>query len=237
MKDIQLVLFDLDGTLLPMDNDEFTKGYFKLLAAKLIPYGYDPQTLVDGVWYGTAGMVKNDGTRTNEEAFWERFIEKFGEKSREHEPIFEEFYANEFQGAKVLCGVDPDARKVVDYLKEQGIRMALATNPLFPKIATASRIEWAGFTPEEFELFTTYENSCYCKPNPDYYRDLLKKLSCDADACLMVGNDVTEDMDAAAAAGIKGYLITDNIINREGKDLAQYTHGSFADLLTYLQQN
>ena len=31
----QMVLFDLDGTLLPMDQDEFTKGYFKLLAAKL----------------------------------------------------------------------------------------------------------------------------------------------------------------------------------------------------------
>ena len=29
------ILFDLDGTLLPMDNDAFTRGYFKLLAAKL----------------------------------------------------------------------------------------------------------------------------------------------------------------------------------------------------------
>ena len=29
------ILFDLDGTLLPMDNDEFTRGYFKLLAAKM----------------------------------------------------------------------------------------------------------------------------------------------------------------------------------------------------------
>ena len=37
------ILFDLDGTLLPMDQTEFTNGYFKLLAAKMAPHGYDPK--------------------------------------------------------------------------------------------------------------------------------------------------------------------------------------------------
>ena len=52
------ILFDLDGTLLPMDNDAFTKGHFKLLDAKLAPHGYEPKQLVDAVWAGTAAMVK-----------------------------------------------------------------------------------------------------------------------------------------------------------------------------------
>ena len=64
------ILFDLDGTLLPMDNDAFTKGYFKLLAAKLTPHGYEPKQLVDAIWAGTAAMVKNDGSQSNEDAFW-----------------------------------------------------------------------------------------------------------------------------------------------------------------------
>lgn len=55
---IKAILFDLDGTLLPMDQDEFTKGYFRLLAAKLAPYGYEPKTLIDTIWAGTAAMVK-----------------------------------------------------------------------------------------------------------------------------------------------------------------------------------
>ena len=63
------ILLDLDGTLLPMDNDAFTKGYFKLLAAKLSPHGYEPKQLVDAIWTGTAAMVKNDGARSNEETF------------------------------------------------------------------------------------------------------------------------------------------------------------------------
>ena len=49
------VLFDLDGTLLPMDNESFTRGYFKLLAAKLISYGYRLDR--------DRAMIKNDGKR------------------------------------------------------------------------------------------------------------------------------------------------------------------------------
>ena len=72
------ILFDLDGTLLPMDNDEFTRGYFKLLAAKMAPLGYEPKRLVDAVWTGTAAMVKNDGSRSNETAFWQAFGQIYG---------------------------------------------------------------------------------------------------------------------------------------------------------------
>ena len=74
------ILLDLDGTLLPMDNDAFTKGYFKLLAAKLSPHGYEPKQLVDAIWTGTAAMVKNDGARSNEEVFWKKFADIYGEK-------------------------------------------------------------------------------------------------------------------------------------------------------------
>ena len=57
----QAILFDLDGTLLPMDQEEFTNGYFKLLAAKMAPHGYEPKSLVDALWMGVGAMVKNDG--------------------------------------------------------------------------------------------------------------------------------------------------------------------------------
>ena len=84
---LKAVLFDLDGTLLPMDNAEFTKGYFKLLAARLAPLGYEPKQLVDAVWAGTAAMVKNDGSRSNEAAFWARFTESYGERALQDLPV------------------------------------------------------------------------------------------------------------------------------------------------------
>lgn len=114
------ILFDLDGTLLPMDQDAFTRGYFKLLAQKLAPHGYDPAALVDNIWAGTAAMVGNDGKRTNEAAFWDRFAALYGEQVREDIPLFDAFYRQEFQQAKAFCGFTPKARAAVGGL--QGCR-------------------------------------------------------------------------------------------------------------------
>ena len=68
----------------------------------------------------------------------------------------------------------PDA--TVEACKAAGHRVALATNPIFPAVATESRIRWAGLAPETFAWYTTYENIGYCKPNPDYYREILRYL-------------------------------------------------------------
>ena len=228
------VLFDLDGTLLPMDNDEFTKGYFKLLAKKLAPHGYEPQNLIDGIWAGTAAMVKNDGTRTNEQAFWNRFAEIFGEKVYADKPLFDEFYAKEFQMTKELCKINPQAAIAVRTIKEMGYQIALATNPIFPSFATESRIRWAGFEPGDFELYTTYENIGYCKPNPAYYQEIAKRLNVAAEQCLMVGNDVTEDMEAAQKAGLNVFLLTDCLINKERRDISVYPRGSFEQLIYFI---
>ncbi len=79
---IKAVLFDLDGTVLPLDQDEFTKGYFSILAKKVGPYGYETKKLVDAIWSGTTKMVENDGTKSNADAFWDRFAEIYGEEKR-----------------------------------------------------------------------------------------------------------------------------------------------------------
>ena len=230
---IKTVMFDLDGTLLPMDQDQFTKYYFGLLAKKLAPYGYNAEQLVSGIWAGTAAMVKNDGSCTNEEAFWKKFCALMGEKVLEDKPLFEDFYRVEFQGARASCGFAPQAAGLVKKLKAAGYRVLLATNPIFPAIATESRIRWAGLEPEDFELYTTYENSCRCKPNPDYYRDILSSMKLDPTECLMVGNDATEDT-AAELAGMQVFLLTNCLINKENKDLSQWPHGGFEELEKFI---
>lgn len=227
------ILFDLDGTLLPMDNDAFTRGYFRLLAAKLAPHGYNAKQLVDGIWAGTAAMVKNDGSRTNEKAFWDRFSSIFGEAVLEDLPLFEEFYETDFQAAQAFCGFNPDAAATVQAVKALGLRAVLATNPIFPAVATRSRIRWAGLTPEDFALYTTYENIGFCKPNPDYYREIMRRLGVRPEECLMVGNDATEDM-AAAETGMRVFLLTDCLLNRENKDISTWPHGGFPQLMDYI---
>lgn len=231
--DINTILFDLDGTLLPMDQEKFVNVYFKMLAAKLVPYGYEPQQLINAILAGIEAMIKNDGSQLNEDAFWKRFVDIYGDKVLADKPVFEDFYKNEFQDARLFCGFNPKAAETVRLLKDKGYRVVLATNPLFPSIATESRIRWAGLEPSEFDLYTTYENTSYCKPNLDYYRDILKRINCRPEECLMVGNDVGEDM-VVEALGMQAFLLTDCLINTQKKDITAYLHGSFEQLLSML---
>ena len=229
------VLLDLDGTLLPMDQEKFTEVYFAALCEKMAPRGYDPKTLVAAIWKGTAAMVKNDGARSNEQVFWDFFAAEFGEeKVRLDRAVFEDFYANDFSVARPACGFQPLAAEAVRLLRAAGRRVVLASNPIFPGFAQRGRMEWAGLDPAEFSYVTAYENSRYCKPNPDYYREIARTLDVRPEDCLMVGNDAREDM-AAATVGMRVFLVTDCLINSEKRDISVWPHGDFAQLMKFLR--
>ena len=232
---VKLVLFDLDGTLLPMDQDVFLKAYFGGLVRAMAPHGYEPTALIEAIRKGSDAMIANSGDKLNEEAFWEEFCRIFGEKARADIDLFEEFYANDFCKVQDACGFDPKAADAIRAIKALGFRVALATNPLFPSTATEQRISWTGLSHTDFEYFTTYENSHFCKPNLDYYREVMGKLGVCAEECLMVGNDVSEDM-IAETLGSKVFLLTDCLINKDNKDISAYPQGSFDELLAYVKQ-
>lgn len=234
MKDgVTTVLFDLDGTLLPMELEEFTNTYFGLLAKQAAPYGYEPKSFIAAVWKGTGAMVKNDGSRSNADAFWQTFAAIYGEKALAQRPVFDAFYANEFNGARAATRPTPLAKRLVDGLRAKGVQVVLATNPLFPLVAVETRLGWLGLKGAGFAFITSYENSFYCKPNPRYFEEILKTIGKKPEECLMVGNDATEDL-AARDVGIETYLITDCLVDKEGKDLTDVPHGTFAQLFDYL---
>ena len=97
---IKAVLFDLDGTLLPMDYDGFLKLYFGNLAKRLAGYGYDPEVLVKNIWTGTKAMVMNDGACMNETKFWDVFAEIYGVDVLQDKVLFDDFYREDFIKAK-----------------------------------------------------------------------------------------------------------------------------------------
>ena len=222
---IDTILFDLDGTLLPMDQEEFIKLYFKGLYLKF-GQTYDFEILQKVIWEGTEKMMTNDGRDTNENVFWENFESRLGIKKTDVEKDFTDFYNNEFSIAKGATKARPEIIAYVHTLKQKGYTVVAATNPLFPKVATMNRLRWAGFDPEDFALFTTYEHYHYCKPNPAYYTEVLASLGKQPQNCIMAGNDNLEDM-AAEQLGIKGYLITDCLINRANAPLASFWHGTW----------
>ena len=230
------VLFDLDATLLPMDQDKFIKKYFKEISAFMYKNGgYEPKQFLNAMGMGIKAMMLNDGTKTNEYAFWTAFASIYGEdRVKGDMPLFERFYEERFSETKSECSYTTWSRKIVDYLKDKGITCVLATNPVFPCVATNARMGWVDLKPSDFELVTTYENVGFCKPNPKYYLDIAKRIGISPEECLMVGNDVSDDM-CAKLAGMDVFLLTDCLINPKNEDISKYTKGNFEDLFAYLK--
>lgn len=229
------ILFDLDGTLLPLDTDRFVYLYFKELAGHL-GHMIPPARLAEQIMASTMQMIKNtDPTRTNAEVFASDFFPKIGLAEAELMPSFEAFYRERFPALRSACaGLPGLAPTVVRRALDLGYEIVLATNPLFPRMAIEERMRWVGVESVPWRLVTTYEEMHACKPQPAYYREVLEKIDQDPSACLMVGNDVDED-GAAASVGIPVYFVTDFLINRSGRTIPSESSGSLADFVLYLE--
>lgn len=232
---IKAVLFDLDGTLLPMNQELFIKMYFKGLSEKLSHFGYESKKLVEAMYVGMTAMVGNDGSALNCERFWGCFEKQFGKAALDDMPIFEDYYKNDFISAKAACGFNECSNEIVKRVKSKNVKVILATNPIFPPIATHTRMSWAGLDKNDFDLITTYDNSHFCKPNLDYYREILQKFDLSADECIMIGNDINEDM-VASRLGMKIFLLTDCLIAENKTDKDKYNNGGFDALTDYLSK-
>ena len=228
---IKTVMFDLDGTLLPLFQEDFVKVYFGLLCKKLAPLGYQPDDTVKAIWAGTKGMVKNDGSRINEEIFWEVFRE-MQKGLPDAKPFCDEFYTNEFDGVKSVLKYQVSRRALIDKLKAAGLHLVLATNPVFPTDAFKTRLKWVGLDHSDFEHVTDYSNSSFCKPNPAYYKEIIEKLSLDPAECIMIGNNVTEDM-AAAQTGMSVFLVPEFLENPNELDYSEFVQGTLDEAVEH----
>lgn len=229
------ILFDLDGTLLPMDYEEFARAYLKLLAQTSAPLGYEPKGLIDALWAGVRRITDNDGARTNYEVFWDTFSERLGdrEKVMGDIPAFNRFYTHEFELARPATGDNPLAPEAVRLARQKADCVILATMPQFPRDGIITRLRWVNLSPEDFDDITGYEDWSYSKPNPAYYTAILAKHGVRPENALMIGNDVREDISAAQAAGIRTYLVTDWMIGAD--DTPETAQGTFAQMLDFLK--
>ena len=232
---MKTVLFDLDGTLLPMDQPAFIRAFLAGLHKKLVTLGVEAELAKRAMKAALPAVLENDGQKSGREAFYDALSLVLGYDAYRYEAPLCAFYGAEFSEAAVHCQPSEWARRILALVKERGARAVLATSPFFPHEGTYARIAWAGLTPEDFALITTYENTRFCKPSLGYYRDLLAALDTAAENCMMVGNDVTDDM-VAGELGIATFLVTDCLINREGADISRFAHGSYPEAYAAIEK-
>ena len=202
---LQAILFDLDGTLLDIDLGRFMPAYFEGLrefSADLGPTG----DLVEGLYSASDAMMEEHPGRTNQQVFTEAFLELTGVDIASEWRLFQRFYEERFDGFGQGAQAAPGAHDAVSAARDLGVKTAVATNPMFPRIAVEKRMAWAGFTPDEFDLVTTYETMYACKPWPAYYLQIAEMLDVPATECLMVGDDPLLDMPARAVGMTTFYV-------------------------------
>ena len=228
-KKIKNIFFDLDGTLLPMDMKEFESTYTNMLCEE---FSYLGKELIGKTLYsGIKEMYANNGTVTNEEAFIRAF-NRSGLNFYDYKEKFEEFYEKRFDSLKKVCKITPISKRIIDTLKNKGYTICIATNPLFPQVATYKRLSWLGIDPYEVTLVTTYENSRYTKPNSNYYIEILNKLNLSSNETIMFGNDVLED-GASSKVGIDTILVVDCLVNSLNLPCENFQKGTLEDVLEF----
>jgi FMN phosphatase YigB (HAD superfamily) len=236
MEGKRTILFDLDGTLLPIDMDNFIEKYFRMLSGHFADL-YNPEHFIKAVNTATENMIRNDGQVTNKEAFEEKFFELIELKGvREHEiwDRFYDFYDNLFPTLKNHFEIDKLGYEIVEAAKAKDFNMIIATNPLFPRNAITARLEWIDLNPDDFQYITSYEHMHYCKPNVNYYREILDKTNLKPEDCVMVGNDMRDDM-VAKKLGIKTFLIDDFKVKREDVSITPDWQGTRSEIINYIK--
>lgn len=238
---INTILFDLDGTLLGMREKEFMDKYFFEISLKFKDIS-ESDILVSNIWDATKQMVLNlEADKLNKDIFFERFNSLV---EQEHRSIyyerFEAFYSNEFERVKCATYRTDNMIEAVRIFKEKGYNLVVATNPLFPEMAILKRIEWAGLDKSDFMHITNFERCHFCKPNVEFYKEILSEIRKKPDECMMVGNDTLEDA-IAKKLGLTTYIVTDNIIEREKSIPSDYRTGSrefleFARKMPYINR-
>jgi FMN phosphatase YigB (HAD superfamily) len=204
------ILFDLDGTLLDIEMGTFLVRYFNALGpvvAEVIGAG-DAQDALDAVMGATRAMMLPHPGLTNEEAFRRMFTILTGTDIGAASDKLEEFYTSVFPTLQDGMGPRDGAREAVETAIELGLRVAVATNPIFPALAVRERIRWAGMSDVAFDAVTTYEHMHSCKPSAEYFLDTADLLGLSATECIMVGDDVDLDMPAGAVGMSTFYVGT-----------------------------
>jgi FMN phosphatase YigB (HAD superfamily) len=150
------LLFDLDDTLLDTNLDAFVPAYFQALSSHLADR-VPPTDMLRALISGTNLMNESeDPTRTLKEVFDAEFYSKLGIPKGELTDAIEHFYDEIFPALEEHTNRRPEAVELVEWAHSCGYRIAIATDPLFPRKATQHRLRWAGFDLHQFELVSSY---------------------------------------------------------------------------------
>lgn len=203
------ILFDLDGTLLDIDIEAFLSHYFAALSTAIrgmVAQDDHHAGAMQGIYDATGAMMRPHPGFTNKDVFNREYVHATGIDIEAHADILDRFYEDVFPTLGTGIRAHRGAREAIEVAQTCGLKIAVATNPIFPLRAIEHRLAWAGIAPTDVELITSYENMRATKPHAEYYRQVCEMLGLAPSECLMVGDDRVLDL-PAADIGIRTFYV------------------------------
>lgn len=207
MKMIEAVLFDIDNTLILFDETRFFQTYIPKITAVYSDV-FSPEAFYERLIGGSRALLRNQGRKTNADFFMDVFASGMDDRRQEFWNRFERFYDTEFESLSELITPVEGVPDVFQSVHDRGIKVVIASHPLWPKRVQQIRLKWAGLDGFPYDLITHIENTKYCKPQVEYYQEIADAIQVSPEHCMMVGNDPVND-GVARLAGMKTFLTTD----------------------------
>jgi FMN phosphatase YigB (HAD superfamily) len=226
------LLLDLDDTLINTNLDVFVPAYFQALGNQLaarVPPAIMLRALVSGM---NMMNTSEDPTRTLEDMFDSSFYPNLGIPKDELAEAIDKFYDMVFPTLAGYTRKIEEAASLIEWALSCGYRVAIATDPLFPRKATYHRVRWAGIDPDRVELISTMEHFHFTKTHPAYFAEFLGRLGWPDGPILMVGDNVERDLAPAHRLGLATYLIDGESASSLGFEAGR---GKLADLRPWLE--
>lgn len=230
---MKTILFDLDGTLLPMDVNKFMYLYSQAMTEAFHDFD-QPDQLFKHVMASVNHTIVNKEKVKNYDKFFGDFRNRVNGSLESYLDRFDIFYDHHFSKAQASTYVSNEVVEAIKILKSKGYQLIIATNPIFPMVANQHRIKWAGLDAKDFDYISCFEENHYCKPNLEFFQEIMTLNNLNPEDVLMVGNDVQEDL-IVKRLGVKTYLIDDHLIHRTDDKIVSDYQGNYKDFLTFVK--
>lgn len=233
LDNVEAVFFDLDGTLIDIDIELFVAGYLNRLTEQMGAWA-DPARATRVLHQAVAAMFANrDPGRTLEAILHQVLLAELSMSSLDYRESLARFCRDGLDSLRPLVKGHPLSSRLLKVSRDRGWKIALATNPIFPRAVVDARLSWGDLASDEFHHVCSYETEHFCKPDPLFFEELLDRMQVPAEACLMIGNDVLHDL-SASRVGIRTCLLTPWCIKRPGASFRPDWQGRHEELLALL---
>lgn len=199
MSGVRAVAFDLYGTLLTLGRNGFARRLPRRMGVR------------PGDWVRFVRDVLLTTPFATREAFVERALEEF---APEAPPDLREAALGLLEDELSSARLEPGVRPLLRFLDRRGLRLALSSNLASPYREPVERLGLC-------ELFPVAAFSCdegRAKPDPEWYRELGRRLGVPHEEVLVVGDSLQNDVEPARRLGMRAMRV-----GRQGPEAAPVT--------------